>query len=88
MNRLKKWFYPHAKVVSSSVLGREEEWKGRVPILVEDAWDQQQVTIEDCLRRLDHASSLLNDTHPAAANSIDNFIKKYKYNNRIEIERI
>jgi len=88
MNRLKDWFYPRAKELSSQLLGRDEEWIGRIPILVEDAWEVQQKTIEDCLRRLDHASSLLEETHPAAANSIDNFIKKYQYKNRIEIERV
>ena len=47
-NSLEEWFYPQAKKVGLA-LGRDEvdaEWKGRIPILVEDAWDFQQAKID------------------------------------------
>ncbi len=46
---LKEWFYPQAKKLAIA-LGRPDDeikWKGRIPILVEDAWNHQQQTIEE-----------------------------------------
>lgn len=34
---LKEWFYPHANSVAKAC--GMKEWEGRIPILVEDAWE-------------------------------------------------
>jgi hypothetical protein len=44
-----EWFYPQAKRAGEA-LGRDKvdaEWKGRPPILVEDAWNHQQKKIDE-----------------------------------------
>ncbi len=62
MKDLEKWFYPQAKMLAKH-LGRpddELEWKGRIPILVEDAWNHQQKKIDTLETRLKLVKDLLN----------------------------
>ena len=41
MNKeLEEWFYPHANQVAKAA--GMPEWQGRIPILVEDAWNYQE----------------------------------------------
>ena len=51
---LEEWFYPRALRLSKhlSVEGLEKEWKGRIPILVEDAWYHQQIKIDSLKAQL------------------------------------
>jgi len=49
---LEEWFYPAARRVASAIYGEERDWKGRIPILVEDCWKTQQTRITMLEREL------------------------------------
>lgn len=50
MSSLEEWFFPHANRLSQNF--GKEDWKGRIPILVEDAWNRQQIEIDMLNARL------------------------------------
>jgi hypothetical protein len=45
--KLEDWFYPHANQIAKAA--GMPEWKGRVPILVEDAWNYKQQEVDKLL---------------------------------------
>jgi hypothetical protein len=71
---LELWFYPHANRLAKMWEMNDGEWKGRVPILVEDAWNFQQKRIYELKLMLVSASLLLKNEHPEVARLLDKIV--------------
>jgi hypothetical protein len=76
---LTDWFYPRAKEVSTAALGYEQEWQGRIPILVEEAWLKQQEKIDKLKQLLLLADPMVSHITMGETQSIqwNEFIREY-----------
>lgn len=59
LTELEEWFYPHAKRVGEHLRPDKPEWEGRIPILVEDAWNKQQHKIDILNYRITYLETTL-----------------------------